>query len=486
MRRLLVILASFSALLFASPLSATNYFVTESGAGSQNGLSLANAWSLANYNASSVPTGGDTVFFSGTITTEVFVSTSGTGNGASRLTLDFTGTCAGCSTVILAAPGRRVDLNNKSFITLQGNTTSKTVLTSVSGATQFNAQSETGHDITIDSFTYTGPAGGTPDFYQNGFYTFVTISNNFGDNLSHLVNSYQGSVHDFAIRNNFGRTSTDTTTDDDVIQLSDAVNVLIEGNKLIDQAPGSTCCHNDVIQTFQSGSTNHQHPSNWIIRYNWIESAQVAGGGGNESFMELQNFAGQPALQVYGNVFVGTGVTQSGGNGISLHSGTNASDTYYFYNNTVWRHQMPLNPIRLGEGDGPGTLFFRNNVAGNDTTGQGIQATFSAGATWDYNYFYQYSNCTSTFTGSNGSCSLTPTAFVSTTANNFSAAISSVFINAGDSSIGAAYNQGIAPGATWPNPALNTRFGGAWDAGAFQQGTTASVNPPANLTVTVQ
>jgi len=378
-----------------------------------------------------------------------------------------------------------VDLNNKSFVTIQGDPVNKTVCTSASAGTQFNAQSETGHDITIDSFTYTGPAGGTADFYQNGFYTNVTISNNFGDNLSHLVNSYQGSVHDFTIINNYGRTSTDTTTDDDVIQISDAINVTIQGNKLIDQAPGNTCCHNDVIQTFQSGSSTHQHPSNWIIRYNWIESAQTAGGGGNESFMEMQNFAGQPALQIYGNVFVGTGVAQSGGNGISLHSGTNASDTYYFYNNTVWGHQMPLNPIRLGEGDGPGTLFFRNNAAGDDTTGQGIQATFTAGAPWNNNYFYQYSNCSSTFTGTNGSCSLTPTALSSTSGNNFSPAIGSLLINAGDSSIGTAYNQGIAPGATWPNPALVTRTAGAWDAGAFQLGTTTAVSPPTGLTAVV-
>jgi len=387
-------------------------------------------------------------------------------------------------------------MNNKNFITLNGGNS----IAAPTGAATFaafngtqitcknsNGSAQTGHDFTIQGFIYTGPTAGTGDFFQGGRCTNVLIQNNWADNLSHLVNYFQGSVSNITVLNNFGRTSTDTTTDNDVIQIADSINVTIQGNKLVDQAPGNSvpASHNDVIQTFQSGSTPSQKPSNWIIRYNWIETAQQVGSGGNTSWTEMQNFTGQPAAQVYGNVFVGNAVPQAGGNGFVFHSGTNASDTYYVYNNTFWAHQAPLNPIRLGVGDGPGTLFLRNNAAGDDTTGQGIQATFLAGATWDNNAFYQYSNCSSTFIGSNGSCSLTPAAFASTSGNNFSAASGSVLISAGDSSIGAAYNQGIAPGATWPNPALNTRVTGAWDVGAFQQGTTTAVSPPTSLTAVV-
>ncbi len=185
MRQSLLILAFW--FLLASPLSATSYFVTQSGAGSQNGLSLANAWSVATYNASGVPTGGDTVFFSGTITSGVVTSTNGTGNGASRLTLNFTGSCGGCNPAAFGTLDPVIDLNNKSFVTFQGS--SSTSFTSTGNPTVFEGNNRTGHDITIDGFTYTGPVGGKPDFFLGGQYNNVTLTNNTVDNVSHFVNA---------------------------------------------------------------------------------------------------------------------------------------------------------------------------------------------------------------------------------------------------------------------------------------------------------
>ncbi len=485
MRQFLLILGFCLALLLASPLSATSYFVTQSGAGSQNGLSLANAWSVAAYNANSAnsgPTGGDTVLFSGTITSPISISTSGTGNGTGRLTLDFSGA------TLNVTSGNVINLNSNNFITLNGGLILANNATQITGKLS-SGSPETGHDITVQNFTFTGPTTGTPDFYINGLYSNVLIVNNTVDNVSHCVNAYQGFFSNMTIRNNFCRTSLDTTTDDDVIQISDAANVTIEGNKLINRSPSlSSCCHNDVIQTYSSGGGSGHHPTSWIIRYNWIETAQQQSGGSGTGvqWTEMQQFAGQPALQMYGNVFVGTGVSQGGGNGISIHSGTNATDTYYFYNNTLWDHGMPLNPLRLGEGDGPGTVFINNNAGGNDTTTvSGYQVTFTAGAPFDRNFFYQYTNCTSAVAGPNGSCSLSPSAFTNTGANDFTLPNGSPLMNAGDSTIGATYNQGICPGATWPNPALCARIAGAWDVGAYQNGTTTAVNPPTGLTAVV-
>src|SRR5207302_7950873 len=198
---------------------------------------------------------------------------------------------------------------------------------------------------------------------------------------------------------------------------------------------------------------------------------------------------GQPAMRIYANVFVGETPSINGGNGISIHTGTNASDTYYFYNNTIYRHQQPYNAIRLGEGDGPGTLFWRNNIAAQDASAgsQMTQVTSTAGATWDYNFFStNWDTCNSTFTGIHGGCLAIP-AFANTSADNLALLVGSQLIGAGDSSIGSEFNQGIAPGATWPNPALVTRANGAWDVGAFQSGGQVSqVNPPTGLTVVVR
>jgi hypothetical protein len=475
-RRLLF--ATIFSFLFVLSASATSYYVTQSGAGSQNGLSLANAWSISSFNSSSKPTGGDTVFFSGTINSQIVPNTNGTGNGPARLTLDFT------SATITATTDPKIALNGKNFVNYNGGT----FATDAVAVYLFNSNASVCHDITIQNWTFTGPPGSLDAFANITACSNVVIQNNTITNVENFVMANQNTTHDVTILNNFCETSSNTTDQTDVIQIADAINVTIQGNKLVNQAPGSNTNgrHNDVIQSFKSGASQNANPSNWTIRYNWIEVAQQDGSGGNMSWFELENFAGQPALKVYGNVFVGNNVSWAGGNGISIHSGTNSSDTYYFYNNTVYAKQSPLNPIRLGEGDGPGTLYFRNTAAGAENN-QGIQATFSAGSTWDNNYFYNFNDCSSTYSGSHGSCSLTQAAFTSTSSNNFYPANGSVLINAGDSTIGSEFDQGIASGAIWPNPALVTRSSTSWDVGAYQSGNAdPPPDPPTGLAAIVK
>jgi len=470
------------------PSYATSYYVTQAGSGSKDGSSLANAWSLATYNSATQPTGGDTVFFSGTITSTVTPASSGFGNGNSRLVLDFTGNCAGCTQATLSAnPG--IQLNGRNYITLNGGVYSSSVT-----GTLVSINNTACHDFTINGWTHNGPSSGTSnltDFFGgSAAAAFVTVSNNYCDNC---VYGYNDSArnHDITISGNYIASDRNTSGQTDVIAMGDAYNITIEKNKLINRAPGnsSNSRHNDVIQTFRSGSSASGNPRNWTIRYNWIEVAQQDGSGGNMSWMELENFTGQPALKVYGNVFVGGNSSWSGGNGISLHSGTNSSDQYYFYNNTVVEHASPLNPIRLGEGDGPGSLFMRNNIgfADSDFSGDAPQITFTPVATWDHNYFYNFANCTSTFAGPNGSCSTNPL-FSNSSANDFSLQANSPLLAEGDSAIGSEFNQGIAPGATWPNPTLNTRSSSNWNIGAYQSGggSSSNVNPPTGLTASVQ
>jgi hypothetical protein len=452
--------------LLCRPSFAATYFVTQSGAGSKNGTSVANAWSAANYNASSVPTGGDNVLFSGSMTSTVIPNTSGT--SSSVLTLDFTG-------ATLTAPA--ISFGGKSFIAMQGgqisaDTGGKTIINCTGNAS----------NIVISGFKFTGSSGnqGTDDFLQLAAgCSNLTISNNTMDQIEHLVVATGGLVQNLNIANNFARSSANTVDQTDVLFLPDSKNITIEGNKLIEQAPGQTsCCHNDVIQVFKSGAAAAVNPSNLIIRYNWLQ-LNVVGGSGDNSWMEITDVTGQPAMRIYGNVYVGTGQPLPGGNGISIHTGVNASDQYYFYNNTVYRHQQPINAIRLGEGDGPGILFSRNNVGSSDAdpSAQMLQWTFSAGAQWNRNFFSNFGNCSATFSGPNGSCSTSPQ-FTDAANNIFSLKSGSPLINAGDATIGAEFNQGIAPTATWPNPALVTRTAGAWDVGAYQFTSGAPPPPP--------
>ena len=442
---------------------AATYYVTQSGAGSGNGTSLANAWSVAAFNASGVPTGGDTVNFSGTLTSSVIPGTNGT--AAARLTLDFTG-------ATLSGSNPRIQINGNSYINLLGGT-----FGTASSGSLIRANGQIYHDVKISGWTFIGPAGAVVSLLDGKYPQFVELSNNYLDNCT-LGYSDTTNTHDLLIKNNFIRGSNNTTDQTDIISFGDAYNVTIEGNKLIQQAPGATSGrHNDTIQTFESGATPHAPPYGWVIRYNWIE-VNVPSGSGDTSMLMMElmgDHLGVPALKIYGNVFVGDPTDSASNNGI-CNDQNSSPYTVYFYNNTVIRKSGPDNTIRFLS---PGTLYARNNIGYATNTGAGtyLAWTMTAGAQWNRNFFFHFDQCSAATSGPNGSCSTDPR-FVDYTNNNFSLQSGSTLVGAGDSSIGTEFNQGIAPGATWPNPTLVARPSGAWDIGAYQSGGVVAPPPP--------
>jgi hypothetical protein len=467
-----LLLSLIISLVTCGGASATSYYVTQSGGGSQNGSGASNSWSVASFNGSSAPTGGDTVFFSGTITSTVTPKTSGTGNGASRLTLDFT-----AASLNTANP--RIQLNAKNYLNILGGTFG----TSSSG-TLILTNGAVYHDVTFSGWTYVGAAGGTAAFLYGPYPQFIEISNNHLDNVSGLGYSDTAQTHDILISGNYIRTSVNTSVQTDVVTFGDAYNVTIEKNMLINRSPGDNASgqHNDVIQTFHSGSGGAADPSGWTIRYNWIELAMANSRTGDNSWMQMEQLNDNKsgfACKIYANVFVGSGPGYSGNNGSGCSMSGN-SHTYY-YNNTVVRKNGPDKDIGSGTG---GTFLLKNNVLMADNSQSGTFFTFpGVTVTADYNFWSQ--NAGSTYTGSHGATYSNPL-FVDYANNNFALQGSSPFINAGDSTIGAEYNQGIQPGATWPNPTLVTRTAGAWDAGAYQYNGSSRPNPPGSLTTLVQ
>ncbi len=446
MRKLFVILLP---LLLPFSAFATSYFVTQSGAGSKDGTSSSNAWPVGSFNSSRVPTGGDTVFFSGAFTSGVNPGSSGT--SANRLTLDFTA-------ATLNSGG--ISLSSVSYLTVNGGT-----FGSSNTGTLIDFAGAQSHDVTINGWTYAGPAGGTTDFLSLNYCYNLTVSGNHVSNIAHLIGGDSTLNHDLLILNNYAMTSNNQRVQTDVITIGDAANVTIQGNKLINQAPGATSNdHNDCIQTYTKGGGNAGAPTNWIVRYNWIEMQQNSGSGDN-SWLMIENLGGNPAMQLYGNVFVGSGSV--GNNGCCFNS-ENSSAVIYYYNNTIIRHASPDNTIRFLA---PGTLYARNNVGMADPAADGtfLVWQFSKGATWNNNYFYQFDDATATQAGTNGSVSTNPL-FTNYAGNDFSLQSSSPLRGAGDNTIGTQYSQGIAQGATWPNPTLVPRT--TWDVGAFQTTVT--------------
>jgi hypothetical protein len=449
---------------------ASTYYVTQSGAGTQTGTSLANAWSVASYNSSATPTGGDTVTYSGAFTSTVVPKTSGTGNGASRLTLDF-------SAATLTTPA--INLSGNNYLTLLGGTV-KDGSDGSNVITCAYVAPGTGHDITISNFTFTGITGGNDTFFSVGSCNSVLVSNNTLDNLLSFVNEWQGKTQNITILNNYARTSQNATNQSDVITMGDTINVTIQGNMLINRSPGSqsNSRHNDIIQTFQGGESNNQVPSNWTIDYNWIEEdvTNCAATDGSNSWTMIESTGG--TNYEFSNVFYAGG-SCSFGNGATMDS-NQASVIWNVYNNTY----ISPNGYPGIWFQNSGHLSFRNNVFEMASgSASDLVFSFSAQTPWDYNYFYGVPGCSSTETGTHGSCTVNPL-FTSFSGGVFSLQASSPLINAGDSTIGAMFNQGIAPGATWPNPTLVARAAGAWDAGAFQTGgvsTSTPLKPPSGL-----
>jgi hypothetical protein len=444
----------FLLTLLVLPLSsfAATYYVTQPGGGNQSGTSSGNPFSLAGFNASTKPTGGDTVIFTGTFTGTVAPATGGTGNGAARLTLNMTGA------TLVSAPVR-IQINNKSYLNINGGTMGP----SYNGVMiAFQSTASISHDCTINGWTYTGQAGGISIFLSLNHCWNTVISNNTVDNVSSFVIGDSTLNHDTDITGNFARTSTDTSSQDDLIKIGDAYNITIEKNKLIGQAPASPAFqHNDIIQNYTKGGGNAGSPYNWIIRYNWIEMQQRSGSG-DCSWLMLQSMSGAPAIKIYGNVFLGTGTI--GNNGVCV--GRNNGGSYYFYNNTVVRNGDPDNTVRFANN---GTSYIENNVA---TTSAGVYGTllvFSmVQGKCDYNFWYGAGgpSASPAFSGPHGSDTVNPL-FVNAAGGNFALQSSSSLRGKGDRSIGAEFSQGIKAGSTWPNPTLTPR--NTWDIGAFNQ-----------------
>jgi hypothetical protein len=382
-------------------------------------------------------------------TTEVF-----TGNVAG-MTVSKSGTAADPYVMDFTAANvtGTIKLNGVSFVTLKGGTFASSVNNNC-----FDFNNTQSHDIVISGWTYTGPNGGTASFINGYFCYNLTAENNRIDNVSHFARSDSTLTHDVTIRNNYCRTTTSPAVQTDIIFFGDAYNVLVEGNQLINRAPASSGDqHNDVIQNYMKGGGNAGHPNGWVIRYNWIETQQTTGTGDCSWFM-IEAMDGTPALKIYSNVFVGTGSTSNNGTAITRNNGGD----YYCYNNTFIRHNAPDNTVRFMDA---GKVSFRNNVMQSNpgVSGTWLVLSMKAASAFDYNFFYNSDG--SAGAGPHGSTTKDPK-FTNFSGNDFSLQSSSPLIGAGDSSIGAEYNQGIAHGATWPNPKLATRLG-AWDVGAY-------------------
>jgi hypothetical protein len=436
-------LALLALLITASLARASTYYVTNSGAGTHDGANATSAWSLADFNDTDKPTGGDTVRFTGTFTTAL--TPSGNGTGAAKLILDLRG----------ATLNKELSLRGKHDISVVGGTASPTA---ANQTINLNGSS----NIDIDGYVYESTStSGTTSFAQINNCNYITISN------CRAVNCAYGFVgdknHFITLTGNDILTSQNSTVQTDIIHFGSATDVIIEKNKFVLRAPGNASVrHNDVIQTYRSGASGGFDSQNWIIRYNWIENDCVQpSSDGNASWTMMEALVGNPAIKVYSNVFTSPSLTGGGGanNGIRDNKNPGAGDTHYLYNNTIIKRANPGNVIYYLA---PGKAIWKNNILWCPEGFPSGNPNSTMTTTADYNYFYRNG---SNFTGPHGSGTTDPL-LKDPENHDYSLQANSPCIGAADNTIGAEYAYGIAPGSTWPNPTVVARTG-AWDVGAF-------------------
>lgn len=450
-------------LLLSVSAFAKDYFVSQTGS--------AQAMSVAAFNANTLLTGGDVVYFQGNITSPIIVPKSG--STSAQLILDGSG-----SILVPVSSNPAIAFNGRSYVTARG-----FAITAPSPASwpknaliKFNGGNESVGCV-VENISASGDGqNGTDLLIDIRWSSFITIQNNTAIGMASL-GWFDGLSHDIMVKGNYFLTSTNQTVQTDVFSYGDGYNITIEGNKFINRAPGAISGrHNDVIQVYHSGANGGKNPSPYglIIRYNWIETAGTSGSG-DMSWTMLESFNngpnGEAALKIYGNVFVGN-KNSVANNGLSC--GGNIGGNYYVYNNTfIAPGGRPGNTLAMGgSGGSNGVLYCVNNL-GYDPIGGGgtyLNWTMKAGSPWNYNWFYQWNNPSVTYTGKNGASNTNPLL-----AANYAPLANSPLIGAGDSSLGAEYAQGIAPDAVWPNPRLMAR-GSKWDIGAYQ--TSGAVVPP--------
>ncbi|MGZ3747470.1 MAG: hypothetical protein ACXWRE_08835, partial [Pseudobdellovibrionaceae bacterium] len=337
----------------------------------------------------------------------------------------------------------------------------------------------------VQNVTYVDGNGGKSPMAiyggSNGIFTKNYADNFQGGDGIWIGQGNIASPSNITISNNFLR----TTTEDlglygqlDIISTEGSSYVTIENNYLEHRAGGNGggSQHDDIIQTFESGSSgSHGPPSNWTIRYNKI--VMNSPSSNDRSFTMIEALIG--TNYIYGNVFLGL---QGAGDANGISIGSTASSTFHIYNNTiVAKAGTSNNTLSLGGG----TFYVKNNIIYTASGQTALQDTSTSNTIVRSNNLWFGSSIPSCsgFTGE--LCNYDPL-FTGYDNNEFSLQSNSPALNAGVN-LGSPFNFYIVANSSWPSAVLTQRSAtGNWAIGAydFASGTsTPSLQAPSNLRI---
>jgi hypothetical protein len=190
------------------------YYVTQNGTNYHNGISLSNAWSVSDFNSlsnwSTIDDAnkidpGDTVYFNGTITSQIAPKGSGTSNN--YITLDGGSSTVAISANSLEGTSGSINIENKSYLriqnfTIDGKTQPANALSDRAGIWIEGYQNQPSQHIVIDNCTIYDHSSGimaydnAHDITVKNSYVHEVRNNCFGATVYH---SSWGSVSNMTI-----------------------------------------------------------------------------------------------------------------------------------------------------------------------------------------------------------------------------------------------------------------------------------------------
>ena len=400
----------------------TALWVSQSGAGAQDGTTQAKARPLSYYgNVLNWGGGGtkidpgDTVCLTGTITGAL--TPQGSGSAGNVITID--GTNATLST------GTGASISSKSY-------------------------------LTFDHLTW---ANGMTDSIDLTSSSNITIQNCHADQTvqGNFVYAAGGGNSNITVKWCFVAQATNSSAfQQDILKAEGGSGFIFEGNDLTLRA-NSNCaeCHDDIVQTYCSGGT----PSNISIRYNRMTMDTTQSE--NKSTLQMECDGG--TNYIYGNLFPciqGAG----GGNLNAMYSGV--SVTWHVYNNSTYSPNGACQPAWRFLNTSTST--HKNNIIYHATTGTALEISGTVSMTCTFNDIYTPNGAGNDCVGSNNITTnplYTDIAMLDLTLQSGSPSkgTGTVVSNLGSET----FNQGPCTTATWPKPTLCTRNPTTWDRGSF-------------------
>lgn len=450
MKRLfpVLLILAFLTLSVGAWAAVDTHYVTQAGAGDQNGTSLANAWAVSDFNnaakwdtdvADDNKIGpGDTVYFSGTITTGLDPQGSGTsgnpiiidgyaaGDCDPITECDDSGTCSGGagSAALISGSGTRMTIDGGvDYITVQdfrmtgGGSTVPIFMLNSSVATPksdnitvkrnylYNANGALFWSSRTSASPYTGSA-------------YLTVENNKMVGYG-VTGDPPGGVYfyyntDLIVRNNEFAGGLDPAASN--CASDNVVEVHVVNNGLFE--------YNDIWGAYQQTGIAIKEPSpynhNVIVRFNKVHDNGLLSSKTNGQVMGIKLEADPSYIYIYGNIVYKNGnfgigvsrgssyiyiwsnvIADNGWSGIStwVVSGETfgTCDNVYIYNNTISRSDFSdddINRAGIVFSDNGTARVAKNNIfyynRPTETTYQQIYAApgTEAGITLDYNGYY--------------------------------------------------------------------------------------------------